>query len=65
MKLGVDYQTQNDAEWGLVRTTSRDKPTFEDYIYDLGISFYTIYAHCSHTCDMYQDDYYIYIHTLY
>ena len=27
---------QSDAEWGLVRTTTREKPTIKDYIYDLG-----------------------------
>lgn len=34
-----DCQVQENAEWGLVRTTSRDKPSssFMDYIYNLGI----------------------------
>ena len=49
MKLDVDCQTQEDAEWGLVRTTSRDNPTIENYIYDLG-KYTIIYVCYSHTC---------------
>ena len=39
MQLDDECTSQGDAEWGLVRTTTREQPTTKDYIYNLGECF--------------------------
>ena len=39
VQLDEECTSQSDAEWGLVRTTTREKPTIKDYVYDLGECF--------------------------
>ena len=47
VQLDEECTSQSDAEWGLVRTTTREKPTIKDYVYDLGECFACSYhIHC-------------------